>query len=192
MIWCTTVVTVSLLDKLGAHTDRPLFWSSCCGRYCCMGCRTLFPSVCNACGCWCWLSMQCSFVGLLWWGALREERPPRGFLGSSLCSSPMQFSFCVAASSVWRWMRFLSFYWGAIAATCHRFCINFFGAFPMQVVTTTPQTSRGLLAIGPDMARVLAFVELHEPSLSSVWFYLDNNMVKAIQLEYLLRFYVSC
>jgi hypothetical protein len=62
----------------------------------------------------------------------------------------------------------------------------------MQVTTTTPQTSRGLLAVGPDMAKVLAVVALRKASVSSVQFYLDNNMVKVIQLEYLLRFYVSC
>jgi hypothetical protein len=58
----------------------------------------------------------------------------------------------------------------------------------MQVATTTPQTSRGLLAVGPDMAKVLTAVALRKSSLSSTWFYLDNNMVQAIQLEHLLRF----
>jgi hypothetical protein len=61
----------------------------------------------------------------------------------------------------------------------------------MQVGTTTPQTSRGLLAVVPDMAKVLAIVALRKASLSSLWFYLYDNMVKAIQLEYLLGFYVS-
>jgi hypothetical protein len=45
------------------------------------------------------------------------------------------------------------------------------------VATTAPQTSMGLLAVGPDMAKVLA---------------VDDNMVKAIQFEYCLRFYASC
>jgi hypothetical protein len=44
----------------------------------------------------------------------------------------------------------------------------------VQVVNTTPQTSRGLLAVGPeDMAKVLVVVALCKASLSSVWFYLD-------------------
>jgi hypothetical protein len=120
--------------------------------------------------------MQCGCIGLLWWGELREEHPPRRSLGSSLCSSPLQFSFHMAAASVWHWMSFLSFYKGAAAATQHRFCIRPFGAFPMQVATTAPQTSRGLFAVGPDMAKVLAVVALHKASLSSVWFYLDNNV----------------
>jgi hypothetical protein len=38
----------------------------------------------------------------------------------------------------------------------------------MLMATTTPQTSRGLLAVDPDMAKVLAFVALREASLSSV------------------------
>jgi hypothetical protein len=57
----------------------------------------------------------------------------------------------------------------------------------MQVETTAPQTSMGLLAVGPDMAKVLAVVALHKANLNS-----DDNMVKAIQLEYLQRFYISC
>jgi hypothetical protein len=44
----------------------------------------------------------------------------------------------------------------------------------MQVGTTTPQTSRELLAVGPDMAKVLTVVALRKSSLSSVWFYLDD------------------
>jgi hypothetical protein len=44
------------------------------------------------------------------------------------------------------------FYMGAIAATRRTFCVRIFGAFPMQVATTTPQTSRRLLSLGPDMA----------------------------------------
>jgi hypothetical protein len=62
----------------------------------------------------------------------------------------------------------------------------------MLVATARPQTSRGLLAVRPDMTKVLAVVALHKASLSSVRFYLDDNMVKAIQLEYLLGFYISC
>jgi hypothetical protein len=67
-----------------------------------------------------------------------------------------------------------------------------FRAFPMQVATTAPQTSRVLLTVGPDMAKVLTVVAMHKSSLSFLWFYIDDNIVQAIQLEYLLRFYVSC
>jgi hypothetical protein len=38
----------------------------------------------------------------------------------------------------------------------------------MQVATTILQTPRGLLAVGPDMAKVLAVVTLHKARLSSV------------------------
>jgi hypothetical protein len=57
---------------------------------------------------------------------------------------------------------------GCNAATRHNFCIRLFGAFPMQVATTTTQISRGLLAVRPDMAKVLAVVALRKASLSSV------------------------
>jgi hypothetical protein len=56
----------------------------------------------------------------------------------------------------------------------------------VQVATTTPQISRGLLAVGPDMAKVLTVLALRKSSVSSIWFYLDDNMVLAIQLEYFL------
>jgi hypothetical protein len=36
------------------------------------------------------------------------------------------------------------------------------------------------------MDKVLTAVALHKASLSAVWFYIDDNMVQAIQLEYLL------
>jgi hypothetical protein len=45
----------------------------------------------------------------------------------------------------------------------------------MQVATTTSQTSKGLLAVGPDMAEVRAVVALRKGSLSFVWFCLDDN-----------------
>jgi hypothetical protein len=56
------------------------------------------------------------------------------------------------------------------------------------VATTTPQISRGLLAFRPDTAKDLTVVALRKSSLSSIWFYLDDNMVQATQLELLLRF----
>jgi hypothetical protein len=55
-------------------------------------------------------------------------------------------------------MRFLFFSYDAIAATRRRFYICLFWAFPMQVATTAPRTSSGLLALGPDMAKVLAVI----------------------------------
>jgi hypothetical protein len=51
----------------------------------------------------------------------------------------------------------------------------------MQVATTAPQTSRGFSAVGPHMTKILAVVALRKASLL-------DNMVKAIQLDYLLRF----
>jgi hypothetical protein len=65
-------------------------------------------------------------------------------------------------------MRFLSFYCCAIATAWHTFYIYLFRAFFMQVATTTPQTPRGLLAVGLDMAKVVAVVAQHKASLSSV------------------------
>jgi hypothetical protein len=109
-----------------------------------------------------WLLMlrvltQCSCEGLLWWGELRKEHPPGGSLGSSLCSSPLQFSFRTAAASVWCYMRFLSFSYGEVVAARCRFCC-LFRVFPMQEATTATQAWWRLSALGPDMAKVLAVV----------------------------------
>jgi hypothetical protein len=76
------------------------------------------------------------------------------------------FFFHMTAALIRCWVRFLSYY-GAIAAAWHISCIYLFRAFPMHTATT-PQTSRGLLAVGPDMTEVLAVLALHKISLSSV------------------------
>jgi hypothetical protein len=52
----------------------------------------------------------------------------------------------------------------------------------MQVGTTAHQSSRGLLAVGPDMAKVLALTAQHEGSLTLLELYRDDIMLKAIQL----------
>jgi predicted metal-dependent RNase len=49
-----------------------------------------------------------------------------------------------------------------------------------------------VVAVGADMAELLAVVALRKASLSSVCLYLDGNIVKAIQFEYPLGFNVSC
>jgi hypothetical protein len=43
-----------------------------------------------------------------------------------------------------------------------------------------------LLAVSPDMAELLAVVTLHETNLGFVHIYIDCNMVKAPQFEYLM------
>jgi hypothetical protein len=102
---------------------------------------TSFIHVSGACGCWCHVLMQCSCKGLLWWGEHTEERPPRGSLGSSICSSPFarvqpqygaewDFPPCRVLAAAW-----------------HTFCICLLRAFPTQVATTAPQISRGCLQL---------------------------------------------
>jgi hypothetical protein len=45
----------------------------------------------------------------------------------------------------------------------------------MQVATTVPQTSKVLLAVSPDKAKILAVVAQLKASLRSVKLYLDNT-----------------
>jgi hypothetical protein len=87
-------------------------------------------------------------------------------------------------------MRFLSSQ-HAIAAAGYRFCSYLFRAFPMQMATPAPQAIRGLLAVGPDMAKLLAAAALHRASLSSVSLYLNDNMVMANSISILLEILCS-
>jgi hypothetical protein len=169
MICCTRVATFKVIvrrtESLYGQTYSVISYR---GRCCCTGSPHAFP-ICLRC---LWLLVlrvltQCNCTGPLWWDELREDRSPNGSLGNLLCSSPLQFYFRMAAASVWHWMRFISIYWGAIAAPRRRFCIHTFGAFPMQVATTALQTTRGLLAVGPDMAELLSVEAPRKASLSS-------------------------
>jgi hypothetical protein len=53
----------------------------------------------------------------------------------------------------------------------------------MQMTASTPQTARWLLAIGPDVAELLAVVTLRETRLGSVCFHLYNNVANVCQVE---------
>jgi hypothetical protein len=97
---------------------------------------------------------QCTYVGLLQWGELTKERPLRGSLGNLLYFSPF--------SSPFAWLQTLSDAgWSFSPSTGVKLqqlgvgSVFLFGASPMQVATTAQQTSRGLLAVGPDMDKVL-------------------------------------
>jgi hypothetical protein len=56
----------------------------------------------------------------------------------------------------------------AAPAAPRRSWIYLSSAFPKQVTTTAPQTSRGFLAVGPDIAKIFAVAALCKASLSSV------------------------
>jgi hypothetical protein len=77
----------------------------------------------------------------------------------------LQVSFRMAAALIWRRTKFLSVYWGATAASRRRWNICLYRAFPVEVATTAPWTSRGLLAVGPDMTEVLAAGALYDSTL---------------------------
>jgi hypothetical protein len=59
----------------------------------------------------------------------------------------------------------------------------------MQVATTAPQTSRGFLAVGPDISKVSSVVTLYKVNLGYLKFNLDDIMFEVIQLVYLLNFH---
>jgi uncharacterized protein YqiB (DUF1249 family) len=53
----------------------------------------------------------------------------------------------------------------------------------VQVAAATPQTTRGLLAVCPDVAELLAVVALSKPVLSFVRLYPDCNVAEVVQFE---------
>jgi hypothetical protein len=61
----------------------------------------------------------------------------------------------------------------------------------MQVSASTPQAARRLLAIGPDVAKLLAVVTLRKGVLGFVRLYLDGDVAEAGQFEYFLGFACS-
>jgi hypothetical protein len=83
-------------------------------------------------------------------------------------------------------MKFLSVHQLAVVACRYRCCIALFQAFLAQVTVPTSHTMGRLLAVSPDMAKLLAVVTLHETSLGFVPFYPDCNMAKAHQFEYFM------
>jgi hypothetical protein len=96
MICFTTVAifNMSSLVELGACSDRPILWISCCGRCCCMGCHKLFPCLQRL-----WLLvlrvlMQLSCVGLLWW----EVNWKKNILPEDLLELVVLFSFRMVGS----------------------------------------------------------------------------------------------
>jgi hypothetical protein len=56
----------------------------------------------------------------------------------------------------------------------------------VQVTAPTPHTAGRLLAVGQDMAELLAAVTLRETSLGFVRLHPDCNMAKARQFDYLM------
>jgi hypothetical protein len=70
-------------------------------------------------------------------------------------------------------MRFLSVQQLAVAACPYGCCIALFRAFLVQVTAPTPHTRVTLLAVSPDMAKILAVETLRETSLSFLGVYPD-------------------
>jgi hypothetical protein len=61
-----------------------------------------------------------------------------------------------------------------------------FWAFLVHVTVPTAHTMVRLLAVTPDMAKLLAIVTLRETDLGLVRIYPDCNMAKPRQFEYLM------
>jgi hypothetical protein len=179
MIWCTTVSTVSLLDEIGACTDRPVFWNTLCFRYCC--------SVCVVCGCWC-LSLRSTAA----YDCCSEVNLEKNVLPEDALGARCAFLHCSSSLS-WPQPQYDA---GWSFSHCTKVQLQQLDLDSVLVILghplcRWPQTLRWLLVVDPDMANFLAVTALCKASLSTVWFYLNSNMVKAIQLEYLLRCCVS-
>jgi hypothetical protein len=181
---------MSLLAELGGCIDIAVLGMSCYGRCYYTDVHKLFSSLYSACDCCCCASWR-STAAYDCSGAVNFEK-------NVLSENPLWAHCILLCSSPFAWLQpRYDAEWKF--SPSNRVQLKQFGvdsvflfrAFPMQVATTSPQTSRGLLPAGPYMAKVLAVVVLREASLRSILLYLANNMVKALWLEYFLRLYVS-
>ncbi|PNF35561.1 hypothetical protein B7P43_G03721 [Cryptotermes secundus] len=72
------------------------------------------------------------------------------------------------------------------AAYLYVCCVALSRALLVQVTAPTPHTTGRLLAVGPDMAELLAVVTLRETSLGCVRLFPDCSMAKDRQFEHLM------
>jgi hypothetical protein len=196
-ICCTTLATSNrqFLHELGPCTNRPLseflIMAAVTARVGTGG-LNLYSSVSGASGCWCCMSwhsaaaQDCSADVNLEKNVLPED-PLGACCALLLCSSPFARSQ-PQYDPGWRLPPItVQLQWLGIHSV-----FVFSGHSPCRWPPPYHKHQGGLLAVGPVMTKVLAVVALCKASLSSVCVYPDDNMVKATQLEYLLRFYVSC
>jgi hypothetical protein len=80
-------------------------------------------------------------------------------------------------------MEFFSFHQLTVAACWGGRYIPFLGALLVQVTTPAPQVAGRLLAVCPDVAKLLAVMALLKTILSSVCLYPDRDMAEAWQSE---------
>jgi hypothetical protein len=110
--------------------------------------------------------------------SLEKNIAPVGSLGSSLCSSPFGWLHP-------RYVAGLGFSLTARVQLQHPVFI-FSGHSLCRWPPPHHKHPGGLLAVDPDMAKVLATVALRKARLSAVYLYHDENMVKGIDILYFL------
>jgi hypothetical protein len=108
-----------------------------------------------------------------------------------LCPSFLHLPLCQLSTAVVGGVRLLSFCYFAIAESRRRFSVFSFWALLLYVAASTPYTLGGLLAVCPDVPKLLAVVALRQASLSPIGLHLDNDVAHGGKLKYLLRFVAS-
>jgi hypothetical protein len=71
----------------------------------------------------------------------------------------------------------------AVAACQCRYCVAFFQTFFVQVASPTSQATERLLAVCPDMTKLLEVVALCKTILNFIHVYPDSSVAKACQSE---------
>jgi hypothetical protein len=94
----------------------------------------------------------------------------------------------VLAAAVVGGMWFFTLRQLAIAASRSRRFIPLLRAVLMQVAAPTPHAAGRLLAVGTDVANLLAVEILGEGELGFVCLYIDENVAEAGEFEYFLGF----
>lgn len=128
---------------------------------------------------WHLVTTDCCFDGCGWCCIPGQLSLEWILLQCHLCFPPQQFFLCRAAASVVQSMRFLPFCQCTAAKTGQWIFICILRALFVEITASTPQTTEGLFAVSPDMAKLKAVVTWHKTCMGMAWLNLDTNMTEA-------------
>jgi hypothetical protein len=115
----------------------------------------------------CCTALERSREGDTWRGEVGEHLPRCSF-GCSLSFPPLQLLPRVPAAPIVGWVWLFSLRQLAVTANWSGGSVSSLWALFVQVAAPAPQTSGGLLTVGPDVAELLTVLALRQPLQSPV------------------------
>jgi hypothetical protein len=119
----------------------------------------------------------------VWSGEVGREHPPRCSPRCPLRLLLLNLLLRVSVAPTICGMGVFSFHQPTVAARWGGRYIPFLGALLVQVTASAPQASGRMLAVGPDVATLLAVVALGKSILGSRCLHPDSNVAEARQTE---------